>query len=170
MHFITRIKTRCQIIPGYKPELLQFMTECCFSIGQSSVKMLSLNIGLGILPLNMGQNPSGISSRIDRARLAQDLSALEELIEATPGRLHGASRVLAFQLMDTIDQGLKRHNIYADARLELSIAVRAIPPWTAPQALDKPQSAVVEIYHTQARESIAYLRSMLEDRCTAQAV
>jgi hypothetical protein len=118
----------------------------------------------------MGQNPSGISSRIDRARLAQELNALEELIEATPGRLHGPSRVLAFQLMDTIDQGLKRHNIYADARLELSIAVRAIPPWTATQALNKPQSAVVEIYHTQARESIAYLRSMLDDRCTAQAV
>lgn len=118
----------------------------------------------------MGQNPSGISSRIDRARLARDLSALEELIEATPGRLHGPSRVLAFQLMDTIDQGLKRHNIYADARLELSIAVRAIPPWTASQALHMHQSAAVEIYHTQARESIAYLRSMLDDGCTAQAV
>lgn len=120
--------------------------------------------------LNMGQNPSGISSRIDRARLAQELNALEELIEATPGRLHGPSRVLAFQLMDAIDQGLKRHNIYADARLELSIAVRAIPPWTATQVLNKPLGTDVEIYHTQARESIAYLRSLLDDRCTAQAV
>ena len=118
----------------------------------------------------MGQTPSGISSRIDKARLALDLTTLEEILEATPGRLSGPARVRAFQLLDTIAHALKRHNIYADARLELSIAVRAIPPWVDEQVQSRHQRGVAEIYHSQVRDSIAHLRSMLEDSFAAPAV
>lgn len=118
----------------------------------------------------MGQTPSGISSRIDKARLAQDLTALESIVEATPGRLSGPARLQAFQLLDTIAQMLKRHNMYADVRLELSIAIRAIPPWVESQTLSIHQRAAAEISHTQVRESIAFLRSMLDERHAAHAV
>ena len=118
----------------------------------------------------MGQTPSGISTRIDKARLALDLTALEEILEATPGLLSGPARVRAFQLLDTIANALKRHNIYADARLELSIAIRAIPPWLDEQVQSKYQRGLAEIYHSQVRDSIAHLRSMLDDRCVTSAV
>jgi hypothetical protein len=117
----------------------------------------------------MGHIPSSISNRIDKARLALDLAALEEIIEATPGCLNGPARVLAFQLLDTIGQSLKRHNLYADARLELSIAVRAIPPRVEDPMKSKFERGALEIYHCQVRESIAHLRSMLDERSAVPA-
>jgi hypothetical protein len=118
----------------------------------------------------MGQNPSGISTRIDKARLLQDLNALQEVVEATPGGLNGPARILAFQFLDTIGQALKRHNMYADVRLELSIAIRAIPPWIDERGEGKKPWGTSEIYHSQALESIAFLRSMLDERRVATAV
>lgn len=118
----------------------------------------------------MGQNPSGISTRIDKARLLQDLSALEELVLATPGCLNGPARVRAFQFLDAIAHALKRHHIYADVRLELSIAIRAIPPRIDEQHAGTKPQGVFAIYHTQVLESIAFLRTMLDERRMTTAV
>jgi hypothetical protein len=118
----------------------------------------------------MGQNPSGISTRIDKARLLQDLNALEEVVVATPGCLNGPARLLAFQLVDTVAQALKRYNIYADVRLELSIAIRAIPPRVEDKKESKKPRVGSDPYHSQALESIAFLRSMFDERRAASAV
>lgn len=118
----------------------------------------------------MGQNPSGISTRFDKARLTQDLNALKEIIEATPDCLAGTARVHAFQLLDTVTQTLKRHNMYADVRLELSIAIRSIPPRIDEQEVGKRARSNPEIYHSQALESITFLKSMLEERPVAKVV
>jgi hypothetical protein len=118
----------------------------------------------------MGQNPSGISTRIDKARLIQDLGALEELVMATPGFLNGPSRLRAFQFLDAIAHALKRHNMYADVRLELSIAIRAIPPRIDEQMAARKLQGASEVHHTQVLESIAFLRTMLDERWTATAV
>lgn len=118
----------------------------------------------------MGQNHSGISTRIDKTRLLQELNALQEVVEATPGCLNGPARVLAFQLVDAIAHVLKRHNMYADVRLELSIAIRAISPRSDDNREAKRHRGTPEIYHCQALESIAFLRSMLDERRAAATV